>query len=450
MDEHRFDDIIKSKIGEYEDPEFDPAALADFQQRMAAISTLPWYVRYRTVLWVSLVLILFTAINFYIQWSVGNNNYQALQKEIAALRTENREVETLRNKLSVLENTPPDTVRVIEIREILASPLVAATDEMYTLARQRRSSLAGKNILYVGVDEEIPETLFLQLMQAGFIKKDGEHTYLMMPADVLPLIPKSIDVDMITLESPGVAFYDGNKKTKGEKTERENREKGGLSAKTLRALENHYRKGVSIHVGPVVDISTGFYPAGKGNIDLGGGVLTELVLSPVLSLETGVKYMQRSYELKETSDLQSVALPSVDATLGELEKAAIDSRMLEFPVNLKYRYPMSAKTHWVASAGYAATLFVGQDFEYSYAFDASSESTEEEEIRVSINSFERDDDFQFYPGNLNLSVGVSNQLKNNHTLELDIYYQYSLGAMGKEMIKPGFLGLRGVYWLNIR
>lgn len=448
MDEHRFDDIIKNKIGEYEDPDFDPAALASFRQRMAGIAVAPWYVRYRTVLWVSSALILFTALNFYIQWSVGNNNYQALQKEIAALRTENQEMETLRNKLNVLENTPPDTVRIIEIRESPPSPLVALTEEMYLL-RQRRSSLQGKNIWYLGVNEEIPEDLFVQLMQAGFIKKDGEHTYLMMPADLSPLASKPIDMGMTTPGSPRVAFYDDNKKITKEKTERENSEKGGLSAETLRALEKHYRRGIGIHAGPVVDISTGFYPAGKGNLDVGGGALIELVLSPTVSLETGVKYMQRGYEIEDKVDLQNVALPSVDASLGDLEKAAIDSRMLEFPVNLKYRYSLSAKTHWVVSAGYAAILFVSQDFEYSYAFDASSESSEEE-IRVTINSFERDDDFHLYPGMLNLSTGMTHRLKNNHTLELNIYYQHSLGNMGKEMIQPGFLGMRSVYWLNIR
>ena len=41
MDDQWFDDIIKQKVGNYEDTEFDPSALAALHHQMASVSDLP-------------------------------------------------------------------------------------------------------------------------------------------------------------------------------------------------------------------------------------------------------------------------------------------------------------------------------------------------------------------------------------------------------------------------
>ena len=48
MDDHKFDDIIKSKVGDYEEKGFDPASLASLHHQMAMQSAVPWYVSRRS------------------------------------------------------------------------------------------------------------------------------------------------------------------------------------------------------------------------------------------------------------------------------------------------------------------------------------------------------------------------------------------------------------------
>ena len=50
MDDKDFDDIIKRKVGEHEDPVFDSSALSSFHQQMATLDYMPWTSRYRTEL----------------------------------------------------------------------------------------------------------------------------------------------------------------------------------------------------------------------------------------------------------------------------------------------------------------------------------------------------------------------------------------------------------------
>src|SRR5690606_23778859 len=123
---------------------------------------------------------------------------------------------------------------------------------------------------------------------------------------------------------------------------------------------------------PALDISQGVYPVGEGAADLGGGLLAEFVLSPSLSLESGVKYMFRNYHIDNAVDLQNIELPEFDATTVNIEKVKINSHILDFPVNLKYRHPFTANLYGLVGAGYSSILYLRQNFEYSYTFNTES------------------------------------------------------------------------------
>jgi hypothetical protein len=444
MDDHKFEEFIKGKIGEYEDPEFDPAALADFHHRMAAINLVPWYVRYSTVLWVTSALIVFTIINFSIHWTVGKYNYQAMQQEIATLKAENREIKMLANQLKALKKTLPDTIRITEVGKIPTSSLSASVSNIDDFPNKKRLSSPEKHMLYLGSEETIPTALLQQLLYAGFIKKEGQDMYLTIASELLPLAPKSMNTNVLTQGIPEVALGRSNK-TKKEPSKNKKREKGRLSARTIRALEKQNQKGIGINVGPTLDISQGVYPVGEGAADLGGGILGEFVLSPSLSIESGVKYMYRNYHIDNATDLESIDLPDFDETLGNLEKAKIRSQILEFPVNLKYRYPFNANIYGLVGTGYSSILYLRQNFEYGYSFNIGSW---DEDLLLSISEEETEVDFS--AGALNFSLGISRRLKNNHYFELLMYYQHNLGKMGEEEIIPDFFGVRGTYWWKIR
>ena len=446
MDDHKFEEFIKGKIGEYEDPDFDPAALADFHHRMAAIHLVPWYVRYATVLWVTSVLIVFTFINFYIHWTVGNHDYQTMHQEIATLKAENQEIKMLANQLRDLKNTQSDTISINEVGQIPASSLStsASVSNIDDFPNKKRLSSPEKHTLYLGSEETIPEELLQQLLYAGFIKKDGQDIYLTIASKLLPLAPRSMDTNVLAQGIPDVALGRSNK-TKKEPSKDKKREKGRLSASTIRALEKHNQKGIGIYAGAALDISQGVYPVGEGAADLGGGILGEFVLSPSLSIESGVKYMYRNYHIDNAIDLQRIELPDFDETTVNIEKVKISSHMLDFPVNLKYRYPFTADLYGLIGAGYSSILYLRQNFEYGYSFNTGSW---DEDLFLSINEEETEVDFS--PGMLNFSLGISRRLRNSHALELLMYYQHSLGTMGEEEIIPDFFGVRGTYWWKIR
>ena len=129
-------------------------------------------------------------------------------------------------------------------------------------------------------------------------------------------------------------------------------------------------------------------------------------------------------------------------TIGDIKIAEIDSYILELPLNLKYRLPVSTKTSLLARIGYSPMIYTGQTLEYSYEYDATN--------NLYVKDSHKRKGFHFYPGAINVSLGASKQLKNKKILEGGIFYQHSLGEMGSEKNKSGVFGVRGVYWVPLR
>jgi len=215
-----------------------------------------------------------------------------------------------------------------------------------------------------------------------------------------------------------------------------------FSAKTARELEKHYRKGIGIRLGPVLDLSKGFYDHGTGGIDVAGGLLGDFIVSPSLSVEAGAKFIHRVYEIPEEDLNSNLTLPDVNSDLAPVISADIDSWMIEVPMNLKYRYPLSPKLHALAGLGYSSVIYTKQALEYSYNFDAipSGYITEPHTIN----------DVTRYSGMFNISLGISSRLKNNKILETSLYYQQGLGEMGVEKNNSNYIGIRGVYWFTLK
>jgi hypothetical protein len=216
-----------------------------------------------------------------------------------------------------------------------------------------------------------------------------------------------------------------------------------LSSKTLRDLEGHYQKGIGIKVGPTMEISNGIYSYGKSQFKVSGGLLADLIVSPSLSIETGAKYMTRYYEINDPNEFAKVELPAVDESLGTLKTAEMDYWVIEIPINLRYRHPISTKSHWIGGIGYSAMLYWRQVFEYEYNYSAGGDS-------FILGSDYESHQVAFNPGILNFSIGLSKKLKENKILETSLYYQQGLGPMGIEKIHSNFFGIRGIYWFTLR
>ncbi len=70
MDDQRFDDIIKNKVGEYVDPTYDKGAIAGLHQHLAGYQVVPWYSQYKSAGLMAATLALFTLFNWLM---IGNS-----------------------------------------------------------------------------------------------------------------------------------------------------------------------------------------------------------------------------------------------------------------------------------------------------------------------------------------------------------------------------------------
>jgi hypothetical protein len=418
MDDNHFDEHIRKKVAEYEEPGFDPAALADLHHRMAATDSVwPWYSRYRTELIVGTGLALCTLIILWSQWTLNSRESNLLNDNLSTSKNQDEQISRLQQEISYLKSQTPDTVKVIEVRE--------QNSTLYALLLKRIASLEVALATY-----RMP-TADKALASSNPLEADSEFN---PPADSMMLTSTRLTPREMENKSLRTTWNPAN--TNVEARQR------SLSVKSIRDIEDHYQKGIGIRVGPTLELSKGFYALGSGRVDVAGGVLADFILSPSLSLETGGKYAHRVYSISDQPSIAGKTFPQVEGGLGTPKNVDIDSWILEVPANLKYRYPISLKRHWLTSVGYSSVLFTRQVLEYDYELSGNSSA--------SIYSAFKKDKLALYSGSLNFSLGLSNEDKRKNKLETSIYYQYGLGSIGAEKIQRNFLGIRSVYWFKVR
>ena len=427
MDDKQFDDIIKKKLSEYEEPGFDPSALSALHSQLASTRAWPWYSRYRTELLMASGMALCTLIIVWSQWYFREIENDLLKKNTIVISDQHEQIKNLLSEITMLKNHTPDTVRVIERSE--NSP----TDTYSIILLEQIANLQedlGKMQKYLETYQSNAEATSSEILRGENVyglsnEQESGYSYLHSKR----LHPKQN-------RTKSAHAYDSSKiQPSAQNTERT------LSTKTLRDLQKHYHKGIGIHVGPTVEISRGIYDGGIPKIDIAGGVLGDFILSPFISIETGAKFSHRVYEISE-EDLASRPLPDVDSTLGPLTYADVDSWLLEVPLNLKYRFPLTRKTNLIGGLGYSARLYTRQLFEYSYGIDGNPDA--------SITTSTEISKVQLYPGTLNISLGLDHQLKNNKILETSLFYQHGLGEAGVEKMRANFFGIRSTFWFTVK
>jgi hypothetical protein len=418
MDDNQFDDIVKRKVGEYEEPGFDPAALSDLHYRMAASDAVPWYFRYRSELLVGTGLAICTLIILWNQWSLSNKQSLQWRDDLTSPKEQQEQIFRLQNEINYLKTIQPDTIRVIEYKE--------QNSTLYTVLLNRIANLQA--------DLENYRNRSLQDMVVGSDSLESDNV-LTRVAGANPSDNSSRLVPRQTDGKSARAQWDKQNNDIEVKQR-------SLSVKSLRDIEDHYQKGIGIRVGPTVEMSKGVYSQGKGHFDIAGGLLGDFILSPSISIETGGKYVHRVYSISDQADLANKTFPQVEGGLGPPKNVDIDSWILEVPVNLKYRYPLSLKTHWLTGIGYSSMLFTRQILEYDYTLSGNSSA--------SIYSAFKKDKPELYSGAINFSLGLSNETKRKNIIETSVYYQHGLGNIGAEATQRSFIGVRSVYWFKIK
>lgn len=87
-------------------------------------------------------------------------------------------------------------------------------------------------------------------------------------------------------------------------------------------------------------------------------------------------------------------------------------------------------------------LYHKQDFDYDYELTGNS--------NASVNTLVTKKGAKFYPGTMNVSLGLTNELKNKKILETGLFYQHGITGIGIEDVKIKLLGVRGAYWFTVR
>lgn len=434
MDDREFDDIIKGKIEGFDGPEFDPTALAALHHQMASIAVVPWYLQYRNTLLTGTGMALCTLLIIWSQWYWNSQDVQRLEQGMNTLTTERQEMSNLINELQRYKNLQRDTVHVVELRTEMSAEYTSLQYKILKLEHElQQLKLQSQRAATQNKFTPLPFNTFTPVTEDEFTSSFESAQNLWSSSSRLS--PRNKKEESLRAE-PGNEMLSAKSDNQLYKK---------LSAKTLRSLEDHYQRGVGIKLGPVFETSRGIYPVGSGQFNFGVGLLADFILSPSLSLETGGIHTRRYFDIRDPDELAKTQLPGVNESAGDLLKAEVDYWMLEVPMNLKYRYPVSLKTRWLTSIGYSPLIYLRELFEYDYAFDDGSGG----------NGFVIRSDYQtnkavLYPGTLNFSLGLSHQLKNKKILETSLYYRHGLGEMGLENVKRNFIGVRGVYWFTLR
>lgn len=420
MDDNDFDDIIKKKVGAYQEEGFDPAALSALHHQMASVSTWPWYSRYRTELMVAGGFLFTTIIILFSQWWFSLNDRMLFEGNLTKISGQQEEIEKLKSQINFMKNLPPDTLRIIEYQDQNTRTYSLLLEEITTL----------KEILEQArtMNERTAYSQVLAFQEIDSLYDESTYSSIFATIEDNRVVPKQRLSKSLRAEPNNISLP--------------NNKKGpALSYSTLRDLEKHYHAGIGIRVGPTIEFSRGAYKEGMGAGDITGGLLADFILSPALSLETGGKFVHRIYDISE-NDIGKLNLPGIDPSLGPVKIADVDSWILEIPINLKYRYPLSLKSHLVGGLGYSSMICTKQLFEYDYSFAGNPD--------LQINAAKTITGFKRYPGTANILMGLSHRMKDNKILETSLYYQYGLGETGVEKMKASFYGVRAAYWFNVR
>ncbi len=412
MDDEQLDDSIKKKVEKFEGEPFDPSAFSALRFRMES-AQMPFHTRYRTELMIASALAIVTFIILLSQWMVTKAHTEALMSK---MNGQEAKIEKLQQEVYYWKALPPDTIQVIHKDENVYR---------YQYLLSRISKLESELLKRLKDDTDT-------MTRDGFItpdEPDGEYAFQKMNSDLFLAPAKRIR-----------GHSAKSMKAQPRKFETSERPLTQLSADKIRDIENHYHLGMGIKLGPSFELTGSRIHDGTGNVNTNVGILVDFILSPSLSLESGATYGHRDYYYNK-GEVEKIGLPATDLTLGNLNKAEIDSWLIELPVALKYRYPFSLKTNGLVGVGYSAFIFREQAFDYSYEYAGNSE--------LFINSVYESKDLKFYPGTVNFSLGLSRQIKDQR-IEASLGFKKGIQTIGLEKTQANFFTLKTVFWFTVK
>ena len=445
MDDNRFDDIIRQKLDSYEDPSFDPAALAGFHNRMNAFQPVMWYQRPLSQYLMAASVTLFTMVNAWLFWPTSSATINTAggvsSHDQVIIDSMSREVNKINDKYSLIIRERDSAIQLS-----LRRPRIVYVQEP---AKQGPG-------LYMGKTTDIPADVYHALLVKRMIVTDNGYAWLVNPEkedgiyDRYATLPvKAVGADY---PWPQAGLKELTPKSEPSTVVALNKPKSNqISVKMRTVIEKHYMKGIGINVAPIADLGTTVFSVGEGGLVPRIGGTAEWVLSPSLSAETGLAYGSTS--LHADNNFQSLSLPDPDPSLGFIEGVQIRNYLASAPLAFKYRQWYSEKGQAFLRLGYTPYYSFKQEYNMIYDFDRGQRPTGPQgpiPDHHRVSAIQTVNDGGIYGSTGTISLGITRQMKNNNKLEASLFYEKSLAAVGREKVDMQLFGIRAGYWFNLR
>ena len=432
MDDQRFDDIIKNKVGEYVDPTYDKGAIAGLHQHLAGYQVVPWYSQYKSAGLMAATLALFTLFN----WLMIGNSREGSDINQASLNNNpdyERLIADLKGEIDRLKTIQPDTIYVINSTPNTGPGVLTASLKSETNPDQVINSF----LLRLKEAEQIGRVGDFYFYHKNEVPSYGEFL-------ALNNRDSELSGSFLNLSYPeeDTIFKEGAVATIEQEQSR-------MPILIIRDLEKHYSKGLGLKLGAELELAQTKPDIGSGEALPGLGILAELVFSPSLGFETGIKYKTRSYSLEAPNSNELASYSGLDNSLGTVAELEIDAKLLEIPLNFKFYRSFAQNKDLYISLGISPNLYLSQAFDYSHTPPLVNFSGE-----VTVTNAVKVDGPEFYLGTFNAGAGLSFNLTKRREVQrevqLGIFYQKDLGGIGFEDRKMNIFGLKSSYWFRVR
>lgn len=150
------------------------------------------------------------------------------------------------------------------------------------------------------------------------------------------------------------------------------------------------------------------------------GITVEYFISKKLSITTGAILTRKLYN---TSDIEQYTVPSGFWNGSDLpEEILANCKVIDIPINLRYRLRQGKRTSFFASAGISSYLMLNEVYDYDYGYGQSGGSQP--------TRWEVSNENNHFFGVYNLSVGITRKVGNNISIEAEPFLNNSLGGVG--------------------
>jgi hypothetical protein len=437
MDEHSFDEFIKRKVGDYEDPSYDEGAFASLDKRLTSFQRISWYKQYRTEVVVISSLILFTMLNTFITASLVGSKSENNAEHQTAVIVNNKNMDSLTaiiHDLHLKNETLADELKYVksgkEINNFASAgynrsrsqATIMKIDENYASASDANKEKLDRSI----VDDRQVES------NKSFIVDNNNEGYAITP------VTRALN----QFTSRPIVFYAPVLKP-NSKSPRENIHNKNISAKIKNDIEKHYFAGIGVNVAPHVDGVLNVFNKSRSEFTPRVGVTADWVVSPRLSIETSVDYFATKLIL--TDHFERCDLPDHNDYWGPVGRATVSTRTLSSPISIKYRQWISPKNELIVRSTFTPYYALNQKIKTDYLGGPYTGRGDDS----SISKIQRNEVMNYYTSTAKLSIGIQHLVKERQKLEGSLFYERSL----QEIHRHNSMQLYGIslsYWYNLR